>query len=541
MPLFADTVIRNATIATMDEQMPFCEAVAVREGRIAAAGTAAEMEPFTGPSTEVLDAGGRTMLPGFIDSHCHADVYGARVHKWADFSWPNVSSKEEVLNRIAEATAQLPDGEWFVGFRYDDNKLGGYPTLEELDRAGNGHPVFVYRTDCHLGIANTKALHRAGLWTMTQDPPFGRIERDPATGTPTGLLKENAAYIVVDEISKDYTATDFAEGLKAVFSEFLGYGITSIHNSLTTSNGIRAFQDLHRAGELPVRVGIMVSGKENGLVEACIRAGIRSGFGDEWVRIIGVEWCPDCSTAGRTAAYYEPYIGEKVLGEPDHNTGMVLYSADDFRERVTSALSAGLTVFADGIGDRGIDFVLDAFEAALKACPQDDHRLRVEHACYATPAIRERMKRLGVIPSSASAFLYDFGDAYIRVRGQAAMDHMMPHRSWIEMGMIAPGHSDAPICHPNPLRGIYSLVTRKSDSGQSVGPEEAISVWEAVKAYTLHGAYVGREEAIKGSIAVGKLADFVILEEDIFTVDPERIPHIAVNRTIIHGKTVYQA
>lgn len=541
MPLFADSVIRNAKIATMNEAAPFCEAIAVRDGRILAVGTAADMVPLTGPQTEILDAGGRTVLPGFIDSHCHADVYGARVHKWADFSWPVVRSKGEVLARIVEATATLPEGEWFVGFRYDDNKLGGYPTLAELDEAGNGHPVFVYRTDCHLGIANTAALRRAGLWDMTQDPPFGRIERDPANGLPTGLLKENAAYIVVDEISKDYTAADFASGLKTVFAEFLRYGITSIHNSLTTSNGIRAFQDLHRAGDLPLRVGIMVSGKENGLVESFIRAGIRSGFGDEWVRILGVEWCPDCSTAGRTAAYYEPYIGEKVLGEPDHNTGMVLYGADDFRERVTAATAAGLTVFADGIGDRGIDFVLDAFETALEAHPNADHRMRVEHSCYATPAIRERMKRLNVIPSSASAFLYDFGDAYIRVRGEEAMAHMMPHRSWKDLGMIAPGHSDAPICHPNPLRGIYSLVTRKSDSGKFLGPDEAVSVWDAVMSYTLYGAYAGREESIKGSIEPGKLADLVILEEDIFSVDPERIPHIRVNRTIVHGKTVYQA
>lgn len=537
----ADTIVTHAKVATINAAMPFCEAVAISDGRIVAVGSAAEVATFAGPDTEIIDAGGRTVLPGFIESHCHADVYGARVHRWADFSWPKVGSKDEVLAQIAAATPHLAPDAWFVGFRYDDNKLGGFPTIDELDRVGNGRPVFIYRTDHHNGVVNTAALVRSGLADAKEDPPFGRIDRDPATGRPTGLLRENAAYVVVDEISRDYTVGDFTKGLKQVFAEFLSYGITSIHNSLTQSNGIRAFQDMRAAGELPLRVGIMVSGKENGLVESYIRAGVRSGLGDEWVRILGVEWCPDCSTTGRTAAYYQPYVGAKVLGEPEHNTGMLLYASEDFAKRVMDATAAGLAVFADGIGDRGIDYVLDAFEAALAAHPNSDSRMRVEHTCYATPAIRERMRRLNVIPSSAAAFLYDLGDGYIRVRGEAAMQDMWPHRSWKELGVVAPAHSDAPICHPNPLRGIYALVARKTDTGQSLGAGEAISVWDAVKAYTLDGAYAGREEMLKGSIEVGKLGDLVILDEDIFTADVERIPFIKVARTIVHGRTAYRA
>ncbi|WP_342639973.1 amidohydrolase [Rhodoligotrophos ferricapiens] len=537
----AELIIRNAKIATMSDAQPFVQAVAVRDGRILAVGRDDEIGPWRGPQTEIIDAQGKTVLPGFIESHCHADIYGARIHRWADFSWPNVRSKEEVLARIVEATATLPKEAWFVGFRYDDMKLGGFPTIDELDRAGNGHPVFIYRTDHHNGVVNTAAFERSGLAKLSEDPPFGRIDRDPATGKPTGLVRENAAYVVVDELSKDYTAEDFRKGLRQVFAEFLSYGITSLHNSLTQSNGIRAYQDMRAAGELPIRIGIMVSGKEAGLVESYIRAGIRSGFGDEWIRILGVEWCPDCSTTGRTAAYYEPYIGPKALGEPEHNTGMLLYSSEDFRQKVMEATAAGLAVFADGVGDRGIDYVLDAFEAALAVHPNADSRMRVEHSCCATPEIRERMKKLNVIPSSAAGFLYDLGDGYIRVRGEAAMKNMWPHRSWKEMGVIAPAHSDAPICHPNPLRGVYSLVTRKTDTGQLLGKEEAVDLWEALKSYTIYGAYAGREEAIKGSIEPGKLADFVILEEDIFTVDPERIPHIKVNRTIVHGQTAFSA
>lgn len=537
----AETIVTHAKIATISDAMPFAEALAIVDGRIAAVGTAGEIAALAGPDTEIIDAGGRTVLPGFVESHVHADVYGARVHRWADFSWPNVRSKDEVLARIADMAEAAPPDAWCVGFRYDDIKLGGFPTIDELDRVGSGRPVFVYRTDHHNGVVNTAGLVRSGLAGLNEDPPFGRIDRDPATGRPTGLLRENAAYVVVDEISRDYTVGDFRKGLKQVFAEFLSYGITSIHNSLTQSNGIRAFQDMRAAGELPLRVGIMVSGKEKGLVESYIRAGIRSGLGDEWVRVIGVEWCPDCSTTGRTAAYYEPYTGPKVIGEPDHNIGMLLYSTEDFRQRVLEATAAGLAVFADGIGDRGIDWILDAYEAALKVHPNSDSRMRIEHTCYATPAIRERMRRLNVIASSAAGFIYDLGDGYIRVRGEAAMKDMWPHRSWKELGVVAPAHSDAPICHPNPLRGIYGLVARRTDSGQSLGADEAIGVWDAVKAFTLDGAYAGREEAIKGSLEVGKLADLVILDEDIFTCDVERIPHIKVARTMVHGRTAYRA
>ncbi len=541
MAALADTIITRAKIATMAEPRRICEALAIAGDRILAVGDHDVVMAHRGPDTQMIDAGGRTVLPGFVESHCHADLYGARLHTWEDFSWGAVRSKQEVLDRVAALAAERPADAWIAGFRYDDNKLGGYPSREELDRAGGGRPVFIFRTDFHMGVVSTEAMKRSGLAQMTEDPPFGRIDRDPATGAPTGLVRENAAYAVVDEICKDYTVVDFENGLERVFDEFLAYGITSLHNSLTTSNGIRAYQRLRERGRLPIRIGIIVSGKENGLVEAVTRSGIRSGFGDEWIRIIGVEWCPDCSTSGRTAAYYTPYVGRKVFGEPDDNRGMLLYADDDFRARVMAATAAGLTVCADGVGDRGIDFVLDAFEEALAAHPQSDSRMRVEHCCYATPAIRERIKRLNVIPSSATGFMYPLGDAYIANRGADTMVDMWPHKTWQEMGVIAPGHSDAPICNSNPLLGIYSLVTRRTDTGQSLDAAEAIDVWDAVKAYTLHGAYAGREEHLKGSLEPGKLADLIILDEDILTVDAERIPHLRVVRTMVGGRTVFAA
>jgi hypothetical protein len=299
--------------------------------------------------------------------------------------------------------------------------------------------------------------------------------------------------------------------------------------------GIRAYQQLHAQRRLPMRVGIIVSGREQGLVEAFVRAGIRSGFGDDWLRIIGVEWCPDCSTSGRTAAYYEPYQGTPAAGEVENNTGVLLYELEDLKKRATEAHAAGVLVMVEGVGDRGIDFALDVIEAALEAHPREDHRMRVEHCCYVTPAILERLKRLRVVDSSATGFMYELGDAYRSNRGADAMAWMWPHRALIDGGVPAPGHSDAWVCSPNPFTAMWSMVNRKTDSGQSLDTCQAVSALEALRAYTTLGAFAGREEHIKGSLVPGKLADVAVLDRDFFTIPADAIRDVQVDMTIVGG------
>ncbi len=265
-----------------------------------------------------------------------------------------------------------------------------------------------------------------------------------------------------------------------------------------------------------------------------------TGFGDDWLRLIGVEWCPDCSTSGRTAAYYEPYGGTPIPGEPVPNTGMLLYDAEDLTRRAMAAHAAGLRIQIEGIGDRGIDFALDTIEACLAAHPVDDHRIRIEHCCHVTPDILARIKRAGVIDASATGFMHDLGDAYIANRGAAAMAHMWPHRALIDAGIPAPGHSDAPVCDPNPWRAIWSMVTRKTDSGHAIGPDQAITITEALHAYTTLGAYAGGEEHIKGSLEAGKLADIVILDRDVFTVPDDDILETQPDLTIVGGAVKFR-
>ncbi len=538
--LSADTVLLSGKIATLDDDNRFVEALAARDGRLVALGRDSEVEPLIGPGTEVIDLEGRTAIPGIVDSHCHADSYAIRYLKHTPLNPPIIKSVDELLALVKRKTAESPPDAWFIGYRYNDQKVGGYPSLADLDRVSHGRPVLIVRTDHHLGIANSRACEICGISRDTPDPPFGRIDRHPETGELTGLMRESAAQLFKDKIAESDSHEDLVNGLQRVFEECLSVGITSIYNSLTSSKSIRAYQDLKASGRLKLRVGIIASGFEDGLIESLVRSGLQSGFGDDMLRLIGVEWCPDCSTSGRTAAYYEPYVGEPVVGEPQPNTGMLLYEAEDLRDKVIAAHKAGLQVCVEGVGDRGIDFALDALEAALAAYPLEDHRMRVEHCCYVTPAVRARLRALKVIDSSATGFMYELGDAYRNNRGQAAMRHMWPHRTLIDEGIPAPGHSDSPVCQANPFPALYAMVARRTDSGASLDPAEAITVSEALRAYTVLGAYSGREEGIKGALKPGLLADVAVLDRDIFTVPTEEIRETGVTTTLVGGVVRYR-
>jgi predicted amidohydrolase YtcJ len=538
--LYADLILKNGNIATLDDAGRFVSALAARDGRIVAMGEFSALASLEGPGTRVIDLQGHTAIPGIVDSHCHPDAYAARLARWQDLSPATIQSRESLLACIASVCENLADDEWFLGYRLNENKSGGYATLAELDEAGGGRPVFILRTDGHLGLANSAAFAACGIGDDAADPPFGCFDRHPDSGGFTGLVRESAAHLFLDRIHAADTPASVGAGLAKVFDEFLCHGITTVYNSLTGSVGIQAYQQLHQQGRLPLRVGIIISGREEGLAEAFVRAGIRSGFGDDWLRIIGVEWCPDCSTSGRTAAYYEPYQGIPIAGEVENNTGVLLYELDDLKRRASAAHEAGLQVMVEGVGDRGIDFALDVIEAVLQKHPRSDHRMRVEHCCYVTPAILHRLERLAVVDSSATGFMYELGDAYRANRGADAMGRMWPHRSLIDRGIAAPGHSDAWVCSPNPFTAMWSMVNRKTDSGQSLDESQAISATEALRAYTTLGAFAGREEKIKGTLEPGKLADVAVLDRDFFTVPKDEIRHVGVDMTIVGGVVRYQ-
>jgi predicted amidohydrolase YtcJ len=537
----ADLILTNGKIATLDENETVAQAVACWNGRIIALGANGDVESLAGSGTRVVNLGGKTVIPGIIDSHCHPDAYAINHHLWEDVGPATVAGIDELLAMIDAKTSAMKDGEMFRGQGWNDQKCGGYPSRDQLDKAGNGKPVWVGRTDHHIAVVNSATFAHFGVPEDVENPPHGQYDRDPGTGKLTGLMREMAAWNLESQMKAAYTVDDYVEGLKQVFPLFHKHGVTSLHNSLTQQKAVGAYQRMRETGDLTMRMGIIIDGRDDAMVESYIGAGIKTGFGDEWIKVIGIEWCPDCSVSGRTAAFYEPYVGEPVPGEPVPNTGMLLYTAEDLIPRVKRAHKAGLRVCVEGLGDRGIDFALDAIEAALKEDPRDDHRSRVEHCCYVTPPLLQRLKNLGVTDSSATGFMYSLGDAYIANRGGQAMEHMFPHRALIDAGVPAPGHSDANVCSPNPWLVFYSLVNRKTDTGQPFGQTQRVTVTEALRSYTTLGAWTGFEEDLKGDIAPGKLADFAILKQDPWSLDAEHLRDVEVAETIVGGRTVYEA
>ena len=531
----ADFVLLNGRIATMDAARTEAEALAAFGGRIVAMGSTAAIRDHVGPGTRVLDAEGRRVIPGIVDSHAHPDAYAVRLRTWTLVSPDRVRSRDELLGTIRRICEGLPPERWGAFYRLNERASGGYPTIDELDAASGGRPVFILRTDGHLGLANRAAFAACGIQDDARDPPFGAFDRDPATGAFTGLVRETAAHIFLSAVHGADSESDIAEGMEQVQDECLSWGITSVANSLTPAKAIGAYQQMRRDGRWRMRMGIIASGRDEPLIPHLIGAGIRSGFGDEWLRLIGVEWCPDCSTSGRTAAYWEPYVGAPVPGEPVPNTGMLLYEKDDLTARATAAHRAGLQVMIEGVGDRGIDFALDVMEAALAAHPVPDHRMRVEHCCYVTPPILDRLKRGGFVDSSATGFMDELGEAYVANRGQGAMRHMWPHRSLIAAGVPAPGHSDFAVCRVNPFTAMAAMVTRRSQTGADLDATEAVTPMQALAAYTILGAWAQREEHDKGSLETGKLADLAVLDTDILTCDPALIRTTRVVATVVGG------
>ena len=530
-----DFLLLNGRIATMDATGREVEALAAYGGRIVALGDNASLRAMAGPATNILDAEGQRVIPGIVESHAHPDAYAVRLRKWTLVSPDRIRSRDELLALIQKVCAALPPDAWAGFYRLNERACGGYPSLDELDAAAGGRRIFILRTDGHLGLANRAAFAACNITADAPDPPFGAFDRAPETGGFTGLVRETAAHIFLNALHGTDDENAIIEGMELVQDECLRHGITSIANSLTPRKAIRAYQGMHREGRWRMRMGIIASGRDEGLIPSLINAGVQSGFGDEWLRLIGVEWCPDCSTSGRTAAYWEPYIGQAVPGEPNPNTGMLLYEKEDLIQRATEAHRAGLQVMIEGVGDRGIDFALDVMEAALAAHPRHDHRMRVEHCCYVTPPILARLKRGGFVDSSATGFMDELGEAYVANRGAAAMRHMWPHRSLIDAGVPAPGHSDFAVCRVNPFTALAAMVTRRTSQGTQLYAEEAVTSYEALAAYTRLGAWAQREEREKGSLEIGKLADLAVLDRDILNVPGDDIRNTQVRNTVVGG------
>lgn len=539
--LGVDLVLVNGKIATMDPSDTVAEAVAVRHDRIVKVGSTADIKRLVGRRTRVIDLKGKTVLPGFIDSHEHCITKGMQAD-WVNCGSPPIGFISDIVKALAEKAAEKNEGEWVVGNWFDDSKLKErrFPTRRDLDRASMKHPIYLGRAGGHNGVANSLALKIAGISKSTPQPQGGRIEKD-ASGEPTGRLDELAAMnLVKGKIpapSAEEVVRIMVKNWPKIEDELLSWGLTTIHEAHIKAPEALAYQELLRGGRLRIRVGLMLDGMAPYLGYATSdlsRQGLLTGFGwGDHLKVIGVKLGVDGAMGSHTAALHKPYENEP------ENMGIVRVTQEELTDETVRCHLAGLRVCMHAIGDRAIDMALDAFEEALKRRPWNDHRHRIEHAGYVEAPQLDRMKRLGVSVSASIGFCYPVGTGHLEAMGSERMNGYYPMRSFKEHGIVAGGNSDGYGANWA-ITGIHGCVTRKTMEGKVLDTGQALSRMDAIRVYTVNGAFLEGSEGEKGSIEPGKLADMVVLDRDILSVDPDDIVNTRAQMTIVGGAIVYE-
>jgi predicted amidohydrolase YtcJ len=527
-----ELILHNGNFLTMDARQPRAEAVAIAGGRILAVGADVDILEFATADTKKLDLGGQTAVPGFIDGHCHPAYSGRRHLRFIDCDLRSIAA---IQDAVRERAAKTPPGEWVCGFKYDDTKTAErrFITREDLDAAAPDHPVFIGHRGGHTGYVNSLALQKAGISEKSRDPEGGRFERDPATGRLTGRLLERAAEIFETTIPAfgSTSREEDREAIKLITQMFAKAGVTSSTDAYGSPDDLRAYQDAREAGELHARIYCMIGYTQ---LERMIAAGIRTGFGDEWIRVGGMKATCDGSISERTARLSQPYVGR-----PD-DFGMIVADADELYAYAGKAHEAGWQVGVHANGDVGIGMVLDLYERLQRERPRRDPRFRIEHCTVINDNLVQRMKALGVIPTPFSTYVYFHGEK-MQEYGAERLDSMFALRSFIDAGIRPTLASDYPPGPFEPMMALQSMVTRTDITGKTWGPRQKITVEEALRVCTLNGAYASFEEHEKGSLEPGKLADVVVLGRNPLEEDPASLVTIPVERTMVGGNWVYES
>jgi predicted amidohydrolase YtcJ len=525
-------VITNAAVWTGDTRQPRAEAVAVRGGKIAAVGTAREIERWIGTTTRVIDAGGKLVLPGFIDNHTHFMSGGFQL---LGIDLRGAKSEQEFA-AIIRARAQQYPGRWITGGDWDHDAWPGgpLPVKELIDEYTPSTPVFVQRYDGHMALANSYLLHKAGITKETRDPPGGTIVRDRRTGEPTGVLKD-AAMDIIYRMVPEPDERETLEAARAALAEARRLGVTSIQD-VSSPGDIAVYRKLLAQGELTARFYCRLP---ISMTDQLIREGLKAYTGDEWIRTGALKAFADGSLGSTTALFFDPYLSDPgTRGLP---SDIIL---DGRLEKwAMMADRAGLQLSVHAIGDSANSLVLDLFERIVVANPAWDRRFRIEHAQHLHPKDFQRFAKLGVIASVQPYHAIDDGRWAEGRIGVGRCRTTYAFKTFLDTRVITCFGSDWTVGPLNPLDGIYAAVTRRTTDGKRPEgwfPEEKITVEEAIKAYTLTNAYAAFEEDEKGSIVSGKVADMVTLSDNIMLMDPVRIKDVKVVMTIVGGSIVYQ-
>lgn len=525
-------VVLNARIWTGNPDQPWAEALVVSGDRITFVGSNEKARALINDGVRIVEAEGRFVTPGFIDSHIHFLTGGANL---SSVQLREADSRDEFIRRIAAFAKTVPPGTWITGGDWDHTLWGGdLPERSWIDSLTADHPVWVSRLDGHMALANTAALELAGVESGQPDIEGGEIVRNES-GIPTGILKDNAMDLVYRVIPED-TPAQKLRALEAASSHVARQGVTSVIDV----NGWASYdlyRQMHRDGSLKTRIYACAPLSRARELADYIAA---EGAGNAWIRTGCVKGFMDGSLGSHTAAFFEPY--EDTPGDPGER-GFLVDSEADLERMMRQADSLGLQLAIHAIGDRAIHILLNIFERIIEDHGPRDRRLRIEHAQHIAPHDMSRFAELDVIASMQPYHAIDDGRWAEEVIGAERVKTTYAFRSLLDAGVRLAFGSDWFVAPPTPLEGIYAAVTRRTLDGEHPDgwvPEQKISVEEALRAYTADAAYASFEEDLKGSLEVGKLADFVIIDRDLTAIDPDAIREAEIEMTVVGGRVAYR-
>lgn len=512
----------------------WAEALAIRNGRIAAVGTRSAVRPLAGPNTRRIDLDGRVAIPAFNDAHQHLLPLGLGM-KHVNVRPEVVRTLDGLLAKVREAASATPKGAWVLARGYDHNELDvrRHPTLAELSAAAPDHPVLVRRTCGHMAVANAAALSLAGVGHNTPDPEGGVIERQ--AGALTGLFQERAMRLLYDHVPEPSDA-ELVDAIERAGRHMTALGFTAVMDAnVGMAAGMReiaAYRAAQAAGRLPVRVWACLAGNPEGIADAAWAAGVRPDDGDDMLRFAAMKVFADGSAGGLTAAMTEPYL--------QGGTGVFCFPDATMHGLLARYHQEGWQLAIHAIGDAAIEQVLTGMEAADSPThPVAGRRHRIEHCGFVTPAQRARMAARGIEPVPQPVFMYEFGDLHVTNVGAARAAAAYPMRSWLAAGQHPAASSDAPVSSTDPFQNIYTMVTRRTNKGTVVGPEEAISLEQAVHCLTWCGAWSQFAEDRRGTLFPGMLADVTVLSQNIFATGPEQLRDTRAELVLLGGAVAF--